>query len=34
VAGILFRGRKAQLALAIFGVASFSSYVAILFARL
>ena len=34
VAGILLRGRKAQLTLAIFGVASFSSYVAILFARL
>lgn len=34
LAGIIFAGRKAQLALAIFGVAVFLTYVALLFARL
>lgn len=34
IAGIIFAGRKVQLALAIFGVASFLTYIAILFERL
>jgi hypothetical protein len=34
VAGILFSGRKVQLALALFGVAGFLAYIALLFARL
>jgi hypothetical protein len=34
VAGILFSGRKAQLALALFGLGSFLTYIAVLFARL
>jgi len=34
VAGFVFSGRRAQLALALFGVASFLAYIALLFARL
>ena len=34
VAGILFSGRRVQLALALFGVAGFLAYVALLFAHL
>lgn len=34
IAGILFSSRKVQLALALFGVAGFLTYIALLFARL
>jgi hypothetical protein len=34
VIGLIFGGRKAQLAIAVFGIAAFSAYVALLFARL
>jgi hypothetical protein len=34
VAGIIFSGRKVQLALALFGLVSFLAYIAVLFARL
>lgn len=34
VAGFVFSGRRAQLALALFGVAGFLAYIALLFARL